>query len=333
MPPDQVATAVAPPPAYRVVVAPRNEYRLVSSFDDGVTADLAQAPLQVVGYPVLVAGKYAKAMQFVAGSALVLSGRDRLLADSGSLSVWVDTAKATTGRHYLFASSAQPDAKKQYAGTIAVRYEVASDGHAQWVFWSVADDGTSDELRVPRRDQGFHHITAHWQQATGLKQFFIDGILVAQRQGVALPTRIADTTTLGRFPQGKSAKLTIDDLLIWRDAPTQDQLKAVATAPDQQAPQYALRAPDTTTTIQLVPIRASTDPVVVMRVVVDGKYSDPQPLNTQFTVSLPHHEGVNVSEMLAQVAIELTTRSGAVQTVHGVVNRLPVKVTGTHANR
>jgi len=333
MPPDQVATAVAPPPAYRVVVAPRNEYRLVSSFDDGVTADLAQAPLQVVGYPVLVAGKYAKAMQFVTGSALVLSGRDRLLADSGSLSVWVDTAKATTGRHYLFASSAQPDAKKQYAGTIAVRYEVASDGHAQWVFWSVADDGTSDELRVPRRDQGFHHITAHWQQATGLKQFFIDGILVAQRQGVALPTRIADTTTLGRFPQGKSAKLTIDDLLIWRDAPTQDQLKVVATATDQQAPQYALRAPETTTTIQLVPIRASNDPVVVMRVVVDGKYSDPQPLNTQFTVTLPHHEGVNVSEMLAQVAIELTTRSGAVQTVHGVVNRLPVKVTDVHANR
>ncbi len=333
MPPDQIATAVAPPPAYRVVVAPRNEYRLLSSFDDGVTPDLAQAPLEVVGYPVLVAGKYAKAMQFVAGSALVLSGRDRLLADSGSLSVWVDTAKATTGRHYLFASSAQPDAKKQYAGTIAVRYEVASDGHAQWVFWSVADDGTSDELRVPRRDQGFHHITAHWQQATGLKQFFIDGILVAQRQGVALPTRIADTTTLGRFPQGKSAQLSIDDLLIWRDAPTLDQLKAVATATDQQAPQYALRAPETTTTIQLVPIRASNDPVVVMRVAVDGEYSDPQPLNTQFTVTLPHHEGVNVSEMLAQVAIELTTRSGAVQTVHGVVNRLPVKVTDVHANR
>jgi murein DD-endopeptidase MepM/ murein hydrolase activator NlpD len=333
MPPDQIATTVAPPPAYRVVVAPRNEYRLLSSFDDGVTPDLAQAPLQVVGYPVLVAGKYAKAMQFVAGSALVLTGRDRLLADSGSLSVWVDTAKATTGRHYLFASSAQPDAKKQYAGTIAVRYEVASDGHAQWVFWSVADDGTSDELRVPRRDQGFHHITAHWQQATGLKQFFIDGILVAQRQGVALPIRIADTTTLGRFPQGKSAQLSIDDLLIWRDAPTQDQLKVVATATDQQAPQYALRAPETTTTIQLVPIRASNDPVVVMRVAVDGEYSDPQPLNTQFTVTLPHHEGVNVSEMLAQVAIELTTRSGAVQTVHGVVNRLPVKVTDVHANR
>ncbi len=333
MPPDQIATAVAPPPAYRVVVAPRNEYRLLSSFDDGVTPDLAQAPLEVVGYPVLVAGKYAKAMQFVAGSALVLSGRDRLLADSGSLSVWVDTAKATTGRHYLFASSAQPDAKKQYAGTIAVRYEVASDGHAQWVFWSVADDGTSDELRVPRRDQGFHHITAHWQQATGLKQFFIDGILVAQRQGVALPTRIADTTTLGRFPQGKSAQLSIDDLLIWRDAPTLDQLKAVATATDQQAPQYALRAPETTTTIQLVPIRASNDPVVVMRVAVDGEYSDPQPLNTQFTVTLPYREGVNVSEMLAQVAIELTTRSGAVQTVHGVVNRLPVKVTDVHANR
>ena len=333
MPPDQIATAVAPPPAYRVVVAPRNEYRLLSSFDDGVTPDLAQAPLQVVGYPVLVAGKYAKAMQFVAGSALVLTGRDRLLADSSSLSVWVDTAKATTGRHYLFASSAQPDAKKQYAGTIAVRYEVASDGHAQWVFWSVADDGTSDELRVPRRDQGFHHITAHWQQATGLKQFFIDGILVAQRQGVALPTRIADTTTLGRFPQGKSAQLSIDDLLIWRDAPTLDQLKAVATATDQQAPQYALRAPETTTTIQLVPIRASNDPVVVMRVAVDGEYSDPQPLNTQFTVTLPYREGVNVSEMLAQVAIELTTRSGAVQTVHGVVNRLPVKVTDVHANR
>jgi hypothetical protein len=172
--------------------------------------------------------------------------------------VWVDTTKATTGRHYLFASSAQPDAQKNYVGTIAVRYEVAPDCHAQWVFWSVADDGTSDELRVPRRDQGFHHITVHWQQATGLKQFFIDGILVAQRQGVGLPTRIADTTTLGRFPHGQSAQLTIDDLLIWRDTPTPAQLMAVVTAADQQAPQQALSAPDTTTTVQLVPIRASS---------------------------------------------------------------------------
>ena len=205
LPPDQVATAVAPPPAYRVVVAPRSEYRMVASFDDGVTADLAQAPLQVVGYPVLVAGKYAKAMQFVAGSALVLSGRDRLLADSGSLSVWVDTAKATTGRHYLFASSAQPDAKKQYAGTIAVRYEVASDGHAQWVFWSVADDGTSDELRVPRRDQGFH-ISRRIGNRRGVKQFFIDGYCAPTSRS-CITTRIADPTTLGRFPKGKSAQL------------------------------------------------------------------------------------------------------------------------------
>jgi murein DD-endopeptidase MepM/ murein hydrolase activator NlpD len=332
-PPDQAATVVAQPPAYSVVVAPRPEYRFVAAFDGGVVPDLAQTPLQITGYPLLVPGKFGQAVQFVPGSALVLSGRDRLLADSGSLSVWVDTAKATTGRHYLFASSAQPDASKNYTGTIAVRYEVASDGHAQWVFWSVSDDGTSDELRVPRRDQGFHHITARWQQATGLKQFFIDGILVAQRQGVALPTRIADTTTLGRFPRGKSAQLSIDDLLIWRDAPTPDQLKMVATANDQQAPQYALRAPETTTTIQLVPIRASNDPVVVMRVAVDGEYSDPQPLNTQFTVTLPYREGVNISEMLAQVAVELTTRSGVVQTVQGVVSRLPVKVTEVHPNR
>jgi len=332
-PPNQIATIVSQPPAYSVVVAPRNQYRLVASFDDGVTPDLAQAPLQVVGYPVLVSGKYAKALQFAPGSALVLSGRDRLVADSGSLSVWVDTTQATTGRHYLFASSAQPDAKKNHAGTIAVRYDVADDGHAQWLFWSVADDGTSDELRVPRRDQGFHHITVHWQQATGLKQFFIDGILVAQRDGVALPTHIADTTTLGRFPQGKSAQLTIDDLLIWRDAPSPAQLMAVVTAPDSQAPQQVLPASDTTTTIQLVPIRVSNDPVVMMRVAVDGQYTDPQPLSTQFMLTLPHHEGVNFSEMLTQVAIELTTRSGAIQTVQGVIHRAPRAITALHANR
>jgi hypothetical protein len=272
-------------------------------------------------------------VQFVPGSALVLTGRDRVQAAGDSVSVWVDTTKATTGRHYVFASSAQPDAKQQYAGTVAVRYEVANDGHAQWVFWSVADDGTSDELRVPRRDQGFHHITAHWQQATGLKQFFIDGILVAQRQGVALPTRIADTTTLGRFPRGKSAQLAIDDLLIWHDRPTVPQLMAVVNASDQQAPQQALLPRDTTATIQLVPIRASNDPVVVMRVAVDGQYTDPQPLSTRFTVTLPRHERVNVSEMLAQVAVELTTRSGVVQTVQGVVSRIPVKVTEVHPNR
>lgn len=332
-PPDQAATVVAQPPAYSVVVAPRPEYRFVAAFDGGVAPDLAQAPLQITGYPLLVPGKFGQAVQFVPGSALVLTGRDRVQAAGDSVSVWVDTTKATTGRHYVFASSAQPDAKQQYAGTVAVRYDVASDGHAQWIFWSVADDGTSDELRVPRRDQGFHHLTIHWQQTTGLKQFFIDGILVAQRTGVALPTRVGDSTTLGRFPRGKSAQLTIDDLLIWHDRPTAPQLMAVVNASDQQAPQQALLPRDTTATIQLVPIRASNDPVVVMRVAVDGQFTDPQPLSTQFTVTLPRHERVNVSEMLAQVAVELTTRSGVVQTVQGVVSRLPVKVTDVHPNR
>jgi hypothetical protein len=70
-----------------------------------------------------------------------------------------------------------------------------------------------------------------------------------------------------------------------------------------------------------------------MRVEVDGQFTDPQPLTTKFTVTLPRHEGINVSEMLAQVAVELTTRSGAVQTVHGVVNRAPLVVTDVHANR
>jgi uncharacterized protein involved in type VI secretion and phage assembly len=58
-----------------------------------------------------------------------------------------------------------------------------------------------------------------------------------------------------------------------------------------------------------------------MRVAVNGQFADPQPLNTQFTVTLPHYDGVNVSEMLSQVAIELTTSLGVVQTVHGVVSR------------
>jgi hypothetical protein len=108
---------------------------------------------------------------------------------------------------------------------------------------------------------------------------------------------------------------------------------AVVNASDQQAPQQALLPRDTTATIQLVPIRASNDPVVVMRVAVDGQYTDPQPLSTRFTVTLPRHERVNVSEMLAQVAVELTTRSGVVQTVQGVVSRIPVKVTEVHPNR
>ena len=332
-PPDKLITMVTPPPAYGLVVAPRTEYRFVDAFDGSVTPDLAQAPLTIAGYPLLVPGKYAQALQFVPGSALGLSGQDILGAADESVSVWVDTSKATTGQHYLFASSAQPDAKKQFAGTLAVRYDVASDGHAQWVFWSVGDDGTSDELRVPRLDQGFHNLTVHWQQSAGLKQLFIDGILVAQRLGVILPTRVGETTTFGRFPGGKSAQLTIDDVLIWRDTPSLSQLMAVVNAFDQQAPQQALPAFGTTTNVQLVPIRSSNDPVVVMRVAVDGHFSDPQPLDTQFTITLPHHEGVNVSEMLAQVAIELTTRSGAVQTVHGVVNRLPVKITEVHANR
>lgn len=332
-PPDQATTEVAQPPAYSVVVAPRREYRFVAAFDGGVAPDLAQAPLQIVGYPLLVSGKYAQAVQFVADSALELHDQDHLKAASDSVSVWVDTSKATTGRHYLFASSAQPDATQQYAGTLAVRYDVARDGYTQWVFWSVADDGTSDELRIPRRDRGFHHITAHWQQATGLKQFFIDGILVAQRQGVALPTRIGASTSFGRFPRGKSAQLTIDDLLIWHDTPTVAQLLAVVRASHQQAPQQALATRDTTTTIQLVPIRSSNDPVVVMRVAVDGQFTDPQPLSTQFMVTLPLHQGSNYRELATQVAVELTTRSGTVQTVQGVVSRLPVTLTDVRPNR
>jgi hypothetical protein len=64
------------------------------------------------------------------------------------------------------------------------------------------------------------------------------------------------------------------------------------------------------------------DPVVMMRVVVDGHSSDPMPLVARFAAALPPVAD-DESERLIELVVELTTRSGALQRLVGVVMRNP----------
>ncbi|MFM7678135.1 MAG: hypothetical protein ACKO83_04720, partial [Roseiflexaceae bacterium] len=222
-------------------------------------------------------------------------------------------------------TSAAPDMDPIYTGTIALHYDVASDGSAAWVFWVVDDIGTRTELRYPdqqRQAAGFQHVTASWHRERARMTLALNGVLVAARDAVRMPTTSGDSITFGRFPNSTAAQLHIDEIIVWRGVPSTTDVWSVMNGDDVPIIQQALQPTDTYVVVQLNVPAQTQDPVVMMRVVVDGHPSDPMPLVARFAAALPPVTD-DESERLIELVVELTTRSGALQRLVGVVIRNP----------
>lgn len=304
-----------PAPHIAMVVSPRTDMRFWAAFDEHVLPDLATSAFAVHGNSALVAGYRGTAISFAPGASMTLTSMPTD-AEAGGVSAWVNLDVAGTGRQYLFATSAAPSA----TGTIAVYYERSTDDNGAWVVWIVDDRGTSHELRFPYQPAGFHHVTALWHRDTARMMLAINGVVVASRDTLSMPTQIGEVLSIGRFPDGDTARMHMDEVIIWRDIPSPATLNAVVNGGETPAIQNALSATDAYVRIQLnVPVQ-TRDPVVVMRVVVDGHPSEPMPLVARFAVALPPRTDAT-SERLNELVVELTTRTGVLHRLVGVVMR------------
>ena len=320
-PPSMVAAI--PPPPLSMVVSPRADMRFFASFDEQVSPELTTSPFARSGTVALLPGYRGNAIRMTPNASMALLNPSTAVS-AGGVSAWVDTHTAETGRHYLFATSAAPDSAPIYAGTIALYYDVASDGSAAWVFWVVDDVGTRTELRYPNQNQaaGFQHVTATWHHEHARLTLAINGVLVATRDAVRMPTTVGESIEFGRFPNGPAAQLHLDEIIVWRGVPSLTDVWSVMNSADVPVIQYALQPTDTYVVVQLNVPAQTHDPVVMMRVVVDGHPSDPMPLVARFAAALPPVAD-DESERLIELVVELTTRSGALQRLVGVVMRNP----------
>jgi murein DD-endopeptidase MepM/ murein hydrolase activator NlpD len=307
-PPD-VAAFTARTASYSMQVAPLPAYRFVATFDEGFAPELTSAPVR---YTAPVYRAVTRGVLFSDGAALQIPQSDPL-GLAGGWSAWVNVDALEPGRSYVFAQSAHPDEAAAYAGTLALRV-VEQDASRWWELWSVSDDAAFvDRLQAPLVGSGWQHVTATWHVPTGGKRLIIDGQVVAQRSGVTLPTTGGDELWVGRFPFGRMQPVMLDDVIVWDQQPTVHQVNQYALAPAGTRLHAEVR-PGQRVVVRFVPQQFGSDPVVSMRLAVDGDFQDPEPFAMNATVFVPADVG-DGERMTVTVGAELYTRAGAVQYV------------------
>lgn len=286
------------PPVGTLAINPPRDLLLAVPFDGH--------PLQQVGngfpvyerFPAFAGGRYNEALQVVDAAALSYPTADNLQPAAGSISLWVEVPARfpanSIDRHYLLAASANPtDSSRVYSGTLALRHEgpQSTGGGPSWTFWSVADDGTSDELSAPDDlTPGWHHFAISWDAQSGKKALYINGQQVAMRSGVELPTAVGPVLQLGRFSYGGGpAGVALDDLLVFNRVLTAAESRELAAANEPFNP--------STTSLTGRSLRFdvnATDAeggIVAVQLGRDGEFSDPQPYYDRFTWALPQQSG------------------------------------------
>jgi murein DD-endopeptidase MepM/ murein hydrolase activator NlpD len=215
-------------PAPRDTEAPAGTLSVVTDPDLKLLLHFDDQPVQSVGVgaPTIAAahgklkdadlqyedGVFGRAVRVVPGAELSYPITGNLQLSSGSLSLWAKLparyGSNGTGRHYLFAASAEESdtAHGVYTGTLALRREETA-GDPRWNFWTVDDKGLRHDLVFTDTLQpGWHHFAVTWQSsgsgARGEKQLYIDGIPVANAANVSLPSFVGETLKLGHWTQG-----------------------------------------------------------------------------------------------------------------------------------
>ncbi|WP_129633752.1 peptidoglycan DD-metalloendopeptidase family protein [Candidatus Oscillochloris fontis] len=289
-------------------------------------ADFDRHPLQTVGagFPAIIGElSYQPAVQ---GEALVINHAEltyptsaNLNPEVGTLSLWVEIPAEYPAnrieRHYLIAASANPSSAPVYPGTMALRRDLLGpEGSPRWTFWTVgADVATSHELAVPDTlAPGWHHVAISWEARTGTKRLVIDGVVVAQAAGVALPSDVGPVLHVGRFSYGGAgAGVRIDGLRIYQRALSSSEIAALAAGTEESLSATWTNRPR---------IRLDTNAIdeaggiVAVQIGVNGIFAEPQAYHDAYYVRLPPEEGAHTIE------VRYTDRAGNTtsisQTIH-----------------
>jgi hypothetical protein len=264
--------------------------------------------------PAYAEGRAGQALRLDAtGIAYPLDGN--LHVAGGTLSLWAELPErypvGRIPRHYLFAASANPDGAPVYSGTLALRRDtVGPDGVPAWTFWTTADDEASrDLLSVPDTlAPGWHHFAVTWDAEAGTKALYIDGVLAAERAGVALPAQLGGVLQLGRFTYGGGhIGALLDDLTIFRRPLDAAEVAALAV----EAPGAPAATPLFTERSVRIDTNAIDDQggIVAVQLGLNGAFEDPQPYYDAYHWLLPATSGRH------ELAVRYTDRAGNTSTV------------------
>jgi hypothetical protein len=293
-PPNGPALVDTAPPQATMTVNPRRDLRLLVPFDDTTLQTIGQGFARVSGEVQYVGGRIGRGVLVPPNAGLNYPVAGNFDAATGTISFWAvlqeEYPANNSGRHYLIASSATPgDEAKIYSSTLALRHEQI-DGGQQWNFWTTSDDGQRDDLRAPDTlEPGLHHFALTWQRSTGSKALYIDGQLVATRNGVALPTRLGEGLEIGRFADrfGHSGA-AFDELAIWGRALNEAEVARLA----QQAGALAASAGALQGRNLQIDVNASdASGIVAVQLGLDGRWTAPQPYYDSYRWWLPPVSG------------------------------------------
>jgi hypothetical protein len=240
--PDAPAPQDREPPIGSLAVAPDQDLSLLVHFDDHVVPTVGRGFPQINGKsgtrPRFEAGVFGQSVHVPATVELTYPISGNLELERGTLALWaklpLEYPHTSTNRHYLFASSANPESGKIYTDTLALRHE-QTDAGPIWNFWTVDDAGVPQSLTISDTLTGdqWHHFAITWDREGGRKALVIDGQLVAETSGSTLPTLLDDKLQLGQFMAGFGASgATFDELAVFRRALSERELKRLAERQD-----------------------------------------------------------------------------------------------------
>lgn len=234
---------------------------------------------------------------------------------AGTISLWAELPErypvGRIPRHYLLAASANPEGGPVYSNTLALRRDSAGpDGTPAWVFWTTAADEPSRNLLAApdTLGPGWHHFALTWDTRDGAKALYLDGVLVAEAKGVALPDQLGAVLQLGRFTYGGGhSGALLDQLAIYSRPLAAAEIAALAAAP----PDAEASPPLLTSRNVRVDTNAIDDGggIVAVQLGLDGVFADPQPYYDSYSWRLPAESGRH------ELAVRFTDRAGNTSTV------------------
>jgi murein DD-endopeptidase MepM/ murein hydrolase activator NlpD len=318
--PPNAAPPDTTPPTATLTVNPRSDLLLLAHLDGSLLQQIGSGSATSSGTPEFMDAKFGQGLWVHGDKQLAFATDKHLDLDSGTIAFWAqlpDHYPGTgSGRNYLLAASAHPDADPVYTGTLALRRDRGPDGRPQWNFWTTPDSGAAGRNDLTAPDTlapGMHHFAITWSRMTQTKALYIDGTRVASAEHVGLPSNVGDTLQLGCFTPGAGQiGATFDEFAIFNHALDDDEIAALATA---AAP---LDASQPTMHTSNVPMNLNAvdnaGGIMSMQLGVDGVFSDPEPYTSSASVRLPDKGGsYTVAARLSDRAGNTTTVSATVQ--------------------
>ena len=298
------------PPIGTLTVNPPDDLLFAADFNGHVVQRVGRGVPSISGPQHFAAGRADQALVLDAAE-LTYPVTGNLQAAAGTISLWADLPASyptsRVPRHYLFATSANPDDAPVYSGTLALRRDAAGPASGPaWTFWTTASDEASrNMLAVPDTlGSGWHHFALTWDAAAGHKAIYLDGALAAETTGVTLPVALGEVLQLGRFTYGGSPSGgALDKLAIYRRALSPVEVTALAVLRPPAA------GPLTVGRDIRVDTNASDDQggIVAVQLGLDGTFEDPQPYYESYRWTLsaaagPHELNVRYVDRAGNTA-------------------------------